>query len=158
MRRLLGLVLFAALVAFSFPTYAGHDFMAEMKKITFLFEERSCSNGLVKIEYRAGVMVEKKFFMVLVIFEPDAASKKSEFYRESNKDFYSLIFYGIFPDTDTSAEADTYYIKKAQSGDLKELPAFQWIEELFIADPNVVKSLMQQPGSDCVTVLSVQPR
>lgn len=148
MRRLLGLVLFAALIAFSFPAHAGHNFMAEMRKITTLVKEESCSNGLVKIEYRLGEMMEKKFSMTLVIFEPDAASKKSEFYRESNKDFYSLIFYKIsFPD------GASHYMKKAQSGDLKELNPAEWIKEMSMADTNAAKSIMSYGDEDCVVIL-----
>lgn len=158
MRKLLGLVLFVAFVAFSFPAYAGHDFMAEMRKITTLIEEESCSNGLIKIEHRVGEMMGKKILMTLIIFEPDAASKMSEFYRESNKDFYSLIFYRLYTVKNSSTIDSTYYMKKAQSGDLEELVVSRWHQAIKIADPNLAMGLMQQPESDCTATYHAPSR
>ena len=155
MKKFFGLTAFGLFFLLTSSSNAGHEFMGEMRKTSTLLKEESCSNGKTKVEHRRVASPRMTMSMVVVMLEPDAASKKSEFYREDNKDFYRLIFYKLFSN---SAPGSSHMVKWAQSGDLKELDFPRWLQELRSADPNAANSLTNQPGSDCLVTYPAPSR
>ena len=155
MRKLFGFAILGLFFLLLSQAYAGHDFMDEMRKALALIKEESCSNGKTKIERRHIKTTDMELSMILIIFKPEAASQKSQFYREDNKDFYSLIFYKIFND---KAPGSSHMMKNAQSGDLQELTFPQWLKELEKSDSNAAKSVTNKPGSDCKTTYQAPNR
>lgn len=152
MKKIFGPAALGLFFLLSSAVDAGHDFMNEVQKALTLIKEDSCSNGKTKIEHRRINTKNIKMSMVLVMLEPDATSKKSEFYRETNKGFYSLIFYKLVDDKTLDV---SHMIKRVQSGNLEKLDFPQWLQELQKADPSAAKSLMNQPGSDCSTTYQI---
>ena len=153
LRKSLCFAVFGLFFLFTSYVNAGHDFMERLLKASTLIKEESCSNGKTKIERR--LIMDRKLSLVVIIIEPNADYKKSQFYSEDNKDFYSLIFYNIFND---KAPGSTHLVKNAQSGDLQELDFPQWLEELNKADSNAAKSVTNKLGSDCKTTYQAPKR
>ena len=148
MKKLLGIILSGSVFLFSSPVHAGHDLMEMFRQNGALMKKESCSNQKTSIEDRSGEVNETKYHLLLIILEPDQAIKKSEFYTEENKDFYSLIFYKLV----SYSDAKTYfYIKQPESGNLEQTTWLKWLNALTVADANAVKSLLHQKGSDCKT-------
>jgi len=151
MKKVISFVVFFAIFLLFSPVYAGHDFMNEMRKAATLTKKESCSNGRTTIEYLSLQMMDVKLLLTLVVIEPDEKMKKSEFYKEENKDFYSTIFYKLFLSSHDKEEV-SYFVKSAESGDLESISDFLWFKVLRRADYNAARSLMGQPGSDCKIV------
>lgn len=152
-RLIVTVTAFLAFLLLPFIAYAGHEFLIVMREASTLLKEESCGNGTVKIEYRLGGITGAQVLQTFVILEPNATLKNSRFYTENNKYFYSLILFGM---ANLRDEKQTLHLMKtAESGDLKELTASQWLQEIAAADLNAAKSLENKRDSDCV--ITFQP-
>lgn len=155
MKKLFGFATFGLLLLLSSHAYAGHDFMETIRQRLSLEKKEICSNGKTTVEHRFSEVLGTRFSLVLVILEPNTASRESQFYTEENKDFYSLIFYNYKMLNTKNETQILYFIKQIQSGNLKEVTASSWLQEIIAAEPNAAKSLTQQPGSDCSVIYQV---